>query len=569
MNNTTFPLLFRYQEIFSIILIILFTSTILNAQNIIITPQVVELASKGNLGKGNDDSFGPSISFNGNLVGFYSSATNLVPGDSQASFDYDYFIVDRERRSILGLFFEVNGEKIPACSLSGYGCQIYISGNGQYALIWTDTPEIIPPTTSSALYRVDLIQMTAQIVSIAPDGLFVEANEASISENGRYIAFTSYDSPSTSPLYWRDINSGITKRISIGYDAQPENDSIFDAKISPDGDFVAFSSSASNLVPGDTNGFSDIFLRQVSTNSIVLISKPLSGGQSNQSSFGASVDRDGKRVAFFTRATNLSPNIGSQNFVFERGTQILRSIPSPSTSISLLPISYPIISANGSRVGFSAGKPVNANGDPVSDNPSGNIFLYDFNLNRTFIALALTGGNSVNGSVWKLSMDEAGNTLAFQTFASNIISTDIDNINDIIVYSGLTPPQDINNGSGGNPGSGNTKDPNIIQIKDLLSQLKSKLKSARKPIGPDIRISNAKKKKIKTSRKVVKNISTALKNLIANHSNSFVQEFNNASPNWGKEFEKAVKNASNSKLIKADNKKRWDTVSKLLREVGY
>jgi Tol biopolymer transport system component len=100
--------------------------------------------------------------------------------------------------------------------------------------------------------------------------------------------------------------------------------------MSADGRFVAFSSDASDLVPGDTNGRPDVFVRDLQTGAVELVSVGAGGTQSNGTSFAPSISADGNRISFSSTASNLAPDIPFREDVFVRdraaGTTVSASI---------------------------------------------------------------------------------------------------------------------------------------------------------------------------------------------------------------------------------------------------
>ncbi len=92
--------------------------------------------------------------------------------------------------------------------------------------------------------------------------------------------------------------------VSRGYDGSPSNGSSADPVVSADGRFVAFSSEASNLVPGDTNGTSDVFVFDRKTGATTLVSVGMSGA-ANGNSNNPSISADGRFIAFESTASNL------------------------------------------------------------------------------------------------------------------------------------------------------------------------------------------------------------------------------------------------------------------------
>src|SRR5258705_4314770 len=92
--------------------------------------------------------------------------------------------------------------------------------------------------------------------------------------------------------------------ISAAADGTPGNDWSGEAVFSPDGNKVAFMSYASNLVPGDTNGDSDLFVKDLTTGAITLISTAADGTQANGHPFAAVFSPDGNEMAFLSYAAH-------------------------------------------------------------------------------------------------------------------------------------------------------------------------------------------------------------------------------------------------------------------------
>jgi hypothetical protein len=109
-------------------------------------------------------------------------------------------------------------------------------------------------------------------------------------------------------------------RVSVSSDGTQANDSSRGVSLSRDGRYVAFESWASNLVPGDTNATSDVFVRDNKTKAVQRVSVTSTGGQANRISYGAHIDDSGRYVAFESWATNLG-GIGARNdYVYDRQT---------------------------------------------------------------------------------------------------------------------------------------------------------------------------------------------------------------------------------------------------------
>ena len=117
------------------------------------------------------------------------------------------------------------------------------------------------------------------------------------------------DTNEAGDAFVHDRRTGQTERVSVGYDGSEANGSLGpdDAvTISADGRIVVFSSIATNLVPGDTNGRADLFAYDRKTGKTELVTVSSSGDQANSGfSFQASLSADGRFVVFISNATNL------------------------------------------------------------------------------------------------------------------------------------------------------------------------------------------------------------------------------------------------------------------------
>src|SRR5690606_39515866 len=115
------------------------------------------------------------------------------------------------------------------------------------------------------------------------------------------------DTNGASDIFVHDRQTGVTERVSVASDgAQADGNSLM-ASISADGRFVGFQSVASNLVPGDTNGNNDVFVHDRQTGVTQRVSVASDGAQGNAISTTASISADGRYVAFQSSATNLVP----------------------------------------------------------------------------------------------------------------------------------------------------------------------------------------------------------------------------------------------------------------------
>ena len=155
-------------------------------------------------------------------------------------------------------------------------------------------------------------QLTREYERVSVDSEGVQANGSSfnpaISEDGRYVAFmSSANNLIITTLMARDVfvhdrQTGSTERVGEYVD---NFEGLGRLAISDDGRYVAFASWNNGLVAGDTNGTADTFVRDRATGVLERVSRSQDGAQGNGYSIFPSLSRDGKNVAFMSLATNL------------------------------------------------------------------------------------------------------------------------------------------------------------------------------------------------------------------------------------------------------------------------
>ncbi len=140
------------------------------------------------------------------------------------------------------------------------------------------------------------------------------SQNASVSADGRYVAFDSNasnlvygDTNGVSDVFVKDMRTGAISRASTDASGNQANSWGYNPSISADGNYVTFYSEASNLVAGDTNASSDIFIKNVQTGGIWLASTDASGNQANSNSENPSIPANSSYVGFDSTASNLVP----------------------------------------------------------------------------------------------------------------------------------------------------------------------------------------------------------------------------------------------------------------------
>lgn len=250
--------------------------------------------------------------------------------------------------------------------------------------------------------------------------------------------------------------------LSQSYDGFQAYESCVYPSTSTDGRFVAFVSAARNLVFGDTNGYGDVFVRDTLGQTTVRISVSSFGEQADHQSGEPSISADGRFVAFFSQASNLVPgdtNGGSDVFVHDMWTGTTQRV-SIGTSGQEGFGQNPAISANGRYVAFVSGAPNLVQNDT---NSARDMFVRDLMLGvTTRVSVSSTGeqGNdSVNQIPPALSAD--GRYVAFQSWATNLVAGDTNNWADLFLRDtvlGTTTRVSVSSsGTQANHASGNPK----------------------------------------------------------------------------------------------------------------
>ncbi len=269
----------------------------------------------------NGASSSPSLSADGRFVVFASEADNLVAGDSNG--ETDIFLYDRELDEIE----LVSVALVPSECANGSSNASIISADGNFVAFASNASNLVPNDLLGRqdIFVRDRVQGVTERVSISSSG--DEANFScygpDINDDGRFVAFrsTATNLVAGDTNYWPDIflhdrQSDTTERISVDSDGLESNGASYEASVGVDGRFIAFRSSANNLVAGDTNGYTDVFVRD-RQGLTVRISVDSEGVEADDSSYYPVISSDGMVIAFYSLATNLIDDPFDTNGVFD------------------------------------------------------------------------------------------------------------------------------------------------------------------------------------------------------------------------------------------------------------
>jgi Tol biopolymer transport system component len=229
--------------------------------------QQVNVSSAGK--PGNGLCHHPSISASGRFVAFESNATNLVAGTKNKR--WNIFVRDLKSHKTRIVSLNSAGK-----SANGPSHNPAISGDGRYVAFESTASNLVKHDTNKTwdVFRRDVKKQKTARLSVTSAGKQANgpSRYASLSNHGGFVAFQSSatnlvkaGAKQLPGVFFHDEHSAKTMRVDVSSSGQPANEGIRELGVPPsvsaDGRFVGFGSPATNLVPGDTNGRPDIFLR--------------------------------------------------------------------------------------------------------------------------------------------------------------------------------------------------------------------------------------------------------------------------------------------------------------------
>ena len=258
---------------------------------------------------GNHDSSLPSISADGRFVAFESAASNLA---LDANEFYGVFVKDLLTGQVTLASSDAQGNQGNNTSAGAA-----MSGNGRFVAFASDATNLVPGGTGEDQHMFVKDLRTGTVTLASADAAGTEGNRASfgpsLSADGRFVAFTSYatnlvpnDANGAGDLFVKDLRTGTVTLISADAGGTQANDISVNPSFSADGRFIAFDSYATNLLPGSTES-RQVFVKDLRTGRLTLASADVGGQAGNDSSIYAALSPDGRYVSFNSEASNLVP----------------------------------------------------------------------------------------------------------------------------------------------------------------------------------------------------------------------------------------------------------------------
>lgn len=324
-----------------------------------------------------------------------------------------------------------------------------ISADGRYSAFGSEASNLVAEDTNGVgdIFVYDHLSGTLSRESVATGGTqgnaTVHISGTGLSANGRFLVFCSSAS-NLAPgadgrfhIFLRDRVDGTTTLVSKSSAGAVANGTSFFPKITPDGRYIVYSSIASNLVSGDTNGVYDLFRHDVLSGETLRISLASSGAQGDRDSFTGFPSDNGQVISFFSLATNLVA--GDTNGAADVFVRDLKSQATTRVSVAAGGGQLPgqlsatqwdrAISSGGRYVVFDtldAAEPGDANGQ--SD-----VYRHDRVTGTTSRVSLGSGGVEGNASSFVGVLSGDGQKVLFTSFANNLVDGDTNGREDVFV----------------------------------------------------------------------------------------------------------------------------------------
>ncbi|HWD25527.1 MAG TPA: hypothetical protein VG387_00070 [Rhizomicrobium sp.] len=358
---------------------------------------LISTAADGTLGNGASvfGSFAPS----GTLVAFSSTASNLIAGDTNGA--SDIFLKDTTDGVVSLISTAADGTAQNGTFASGG----WFSPTGQFVAFVSDATNLVPGFDTGGipqLYVKDLSSGAVHLISSSfnsgfpGDAANAAASFAGWSPDGNEVLFTSSasnlvsgDTNGATDIFIKNIQNDLTTLVSTNASGTIADAGATDAHWSPDGGKITFTSTSDNLVAGDTNGVSDVFVKDLVTGTVTLASQTPQGAQGDAASGPGVASANGATIVFSSDANNLAGGDTNQS-----GDVLL-------ASLGYVAHGAPVILAGDLTVGSLSGQMVGATvtisagfqaGDVLSTITTGTNIAANYN--ATTHTLTLSGADT-------------------------------------------------------------------------------------------------------------------------------------------------------------------------------
>src|SRR5258706_571784 len=272
----------------------------------------------------------PAISGDGRYVAFH-----FIISKTKYHFTDNVYVKDTQTGVLTCASVDPNGSPTYLHSIDPA-----ISDDGHYVAFYSNQDSLVTGDTNGKADIVvrDLVAGVSTLASVDSSGLQSngDSSDPAISADGRFVTFTSVatnlvvsDTNGHADIFVHDTQAGTTTLVSVDSSGNQADADCLHPWMSADGGLVTFESAADNLVPGDTNGVTDIFVHDMQAGVTRRLSVDSNGTQSNGKSDAASISADGRFICFHSIASDLvASDTNGTDDVFLHGSDLtLEAVP--------------------------------------------------------------------------------------------------------------------------------------------------------------------------------------------------------------------------------------------------
>ncbi len=388
------------------------------------------------------DASGCALSSDGQRVAFMSTAFNLVAGDRNRV--RDAFVRDRAA----GTLQRVTGPG--GVELTAEIDRLALSGDGAWLVLETAEPLAAEDTNTHAdIYLYDRASAALTLLSRTPAGTAGNgpSTQPAISETGNFVAFQSsatdllgvpLSTPTTNVYRFSRValSLDLVSRRRPGLPAGSGDGASTAPRLSASGRYVAFTSAASDLVAGDGNGESDVFVRDFASGITERASLDAAGAQINRASRLLDLSSDGRTVLFATDSTLDAGDTNGLDDVYRRrldtGALLWASRTAAGAVRTTGRIADGRMNGNGSVIAFTSDATDLVDGDTGEGLEGYDVFVQ--RAGASLQRLSTRAGTQVsgNGDSSGVCVSADGSVVGFSTTAGNLLVGDLNAASDVV-----------------------------------------------------------------------------------------------------------------------------------------
>ena len=387
-----------------------------------------------------------AVSPDGGHILFTTSATNVASVFSVALNVYRYDVIS-------GAIEIVSRNATTGVAADGNCFLPSASTDGRFVVFESLAANLGPTGSALNIYRADMA--TGAIVRASQSQSGTEGNDQSrfpaVSGSGRFAVFQSFannlvavDNNSRADIFLTDIDTGAVEVISrdaTGAFANDNAGALTNQAISTDARYVVFPSLSANMVTNVAGGIQQIYLRDRVNATTSLVSQSVSAVPGGSQSDQAAISSNGRFIVFRSFANNLIVGATSRLFILDRQTSVLAAVPLPLGSAFSPPLSASALSCRSPRVADSGDVVMIC--DMAAPTPAQAILWKRSSAGQLELlshaaGSASTFGNVLSGSL--VGISSAGSTITFESQAGNLVTGDGNSVADVFYRAPAVPP---------------------------------------------------------------------------------------------------------------------------------